>query len=41
MGHVILETTYLHSIRYVDDMQQIRIFPSTNALDARSGLRLF
>ena len=32
---------YFHSIRCVDDMQQIRIFPSTNALDARSGLRLF
>ena len=34
----ILETTYFHSMCYVDDFQQIRIFPSMNALDAKSSL---
>ena len=38
MVHPILETTYFHSIHYVNDIQQIRIFPSTNAIDARSSL---
>ena len=38
MVHAILEATNFHSIRYIDDIQQIRIFPSTNALDAKSSL---